>query len=794
MTQADLNSAFGRVEPDEKSTPRPEFKPLPLLVTGACLFVSGYFVPIWQFALGLQIFGATTLLFALGLYAFLGKAQRQSDQLHAAVASMIENDPVACFVCDNETFVLSANKAAAHSIEKEERPRLSSAFLDTFANPNEVLFRLQARAQSNGAAREDIVTRRGHVRLSVNQIDEETYLWRIEQIEEKPLSGGTPTKALPMMTVGPSGTILYMNDGFRKLLGKRLRTLEQVFYDLPLRSGRLHEFRGAAGRISALVAVIEVSGGRSEVFLLPAVAGNPVSPFSAKWDAIEDLPVPLLKVATTGELLTSNREARNLLGKVEEGARLSDHLEGLGRPMVDWLQEVGSGRSDGDVQFLRTIGDRPDLFVQVSLRPAGDERDRHLVAVLSDMTEFKSLEAQFVQSQKMQAIGQLAGGVAHDFNNLLTAISGHCDLLLLRHDQGDQNYSDLIQIHQNANRAASLVGQLLAFSRKQNLRLEILDLRNALSDLTHLLNRLVGEKVTLILNHDPALKTIRADKRQLEQVIMNLVVNARDAMPSGGSIRVETENITLQSAVERDRATLPKGDYVLIKVIDEGHGIPKDKISKIFEPFYTTKRTGEGTGLGLSTAYGIVKQTGGFIFAESEVNVGTVFWLYFPVCEKPAQPFELEDDQVVLGGAPQNSFATLKLEKEMSVEADLTQVTGVVLLVEDEAPVRAFASRALRLRGFTVLEADSAESALELLTDDALHIDIFVSDVIMPGRDGPSWVREALKTRPDTKVVFVSGYAEESFGENQSLIPNSVFLPKPFSLNELTSTVQGQLH
>ena len=185
MTQADLNSAFGRVEPDEKSSPRPEFKPLPLLVTAACLFVSGYFVPIWQFALGLQIFGATTLLFALGLYAFLGKAQRQSDQLHVAVASMIENDPVACFVCDTETIVLSANKAAAHSIEKEERPRLSSAFLDTFANPNEVLFRLQARAQSNGAAREDIVTRRGHVRLSVNQIDEETYLWRIEPYQSE---------------------------------------------------------------------------------------------------------------------------------------------------------------------------------------------------------------------------------------------------------------------------------------------------------------------------------------------------------------------------------------------------------------------------------------------------------------------------------------------------------------------------------------------------------------------------------------------------------------------------------
>ena len=208
-----------------------------------------------------------------------------------------------------------------------------------------------------------------------------------------------------------------------------------------------------------------------------------------------------------------------------------------------------------------------------------------MIAVLSDVTEFKSLEAQFVQSQKMQAIGQLAGGVAHDFNNLLTAISGHCDLLLLRHDREDHDYSDPIQIHQNSNRAAALVGQLLAFSRKQNLRPEVLDLRDTLADLTHLLNRLVGEKVRLTLNHDPDLLPIRADKRQLEQVIMNLVVNARDAMPSGGEIIIETENLTLKRPIERDRASVPAGAYVLVKLADEGHGIPADKIPKIFEPF-----------------------------------------------------------------------------------------------------------------------------------------------------------------------------------------------------------------
>ena len=212
------------------------------------------------------------------------------------------------------------------------------------------------------------------------------------------------------------------------------------------------------------------------------------------------------------------------------------------------------------------------------------------------MEELKTLEAQFVQSQKMQAIGQLAGGVAHDFNNLLTAISGHCDLLLLRHDQGDPDYADLVQINQNANRAAALVGQLLAFSRKQTLRPELLDLRDTLSDLTHLLNRLVGEKIELTLSHDPVLPAIRGDRRQLEQVLMNLVVNARDAMPDGGTIRIETERRLLLEPLKRDRAMVEPGEYASVKVSDAGVGIAQDSLQKVFEPFYTTKRTGEGTG------------------------------------------------------------------------------------------------------------------------------------------------------------------------------------------------------
>jgi two-component system cell cycle sensor histidine kinase/response regulator CckA len=245
-------------------------------------------------------------------------------------------------------------------------------------------------------------------------------------------------------------------------------------------------------------------------------------------------------------------------------------------------------------------------------------------------------------------------------------------------------------------------------------------------------------------------------------------------MPSGGEIRIETDVITLKTPLMRDRATVPPGQYVTVKVSDEGVGIAPDILQKVFEPFYTTKRTGEGTGLSLSTAYGIVKQTGGFIFVDSTVGNGTVFALFFPVHEAE----EIETPVVTKTAAPPVA----------------KQGEGVVLLVEDEAPVRAFASRALRLRGYTVLEAESAEEALKTLEDPELSVDVFVTDVVMPGMDGPSWVREALKARPDVRVVIVSGYAEGAFGDAQPAVPNSVFLPKPFSLNQLTETVHQQLH
>lgn len=503
-------------------------------------------------------------------------------------------------------------------------------------------------------------------------------------------------------------------------------------------------------------------------------------------DDFEILPVAMLRLASDGNIRRANAAARQLLGPTlpddadDTPVHLGSLLEGPGRPVGEWISDIFAGRADRKAEMLRLraaevrAGDGRDRYFQLSL-VVDPTVSKGLIAVLTDASALKTLEAQFVQSQKMQAIGQLAGGVAHDFNNLLTAISGHCDLLMLRHDKGDPDYADLDQISQNANRAAALVGQLLAFSRKQTLRLETIDLRDTLADLTHLLNRLVGERVGLTITHEPALQAIRADKRQLEQVIMNLVVNARDAMPNGGDITVRTENLHLGEAMIRDRARLPSGDYVRVTVSDEGCGIPAENLGKIFEPFYTTKRTGEGTGLGLSTAYGIVKQTGGYIFCDSKPGEGTWFSLYFPACPEDAPMIPMAQVVTAIDAGPTPERA------------------ATVLLVEDEAPVRAFAARALRLKGYDVHEAESAEAALELLSDNRLHVDVFVTDVVMPGLDGPSWVRTALKDRPRTKVIFMSGYTEDIFGEGHAPVPNSVFLAKPFTLAELTQTVEYQL-
>lgn len=838
-----------------------------VLAVAIGVIAAGIVLPNLPYAVSAALLVCGTTLFCLAvLIAGLSRwSNQQVSRLFQTLKIHSEHDASAVFATDPDGEIIYMNHAARVQFDGKPGQTLTRAFCDLFAAPSSVLSRLQSRAEATQAANEDIVLRHGHVRLSVHCMAESGFLWRVDTLPDRAAMGRTGENiAVPMMTVSKNGTILFMNEAARMMLGGRETTLDRVFAEMPVRVGVPINVTGKAGPVSVIVYEVGCSAERKEMYLLPAESSPTMT--KGEWAVVEGLPVPLLKLDASGQIAMANKRARDLLSDEDAvGSLLADQVEGLGRPVSDWLAEARAGRHLGRTEVVRASKPEEEVFLQISLSQMSDEQGPTLIAVLQDATELKTLEAQFVQSQKMQAIGQLAGGVAHDFNNLLTAISGHCDLLLTGRDEADPEYSDLAQIHQNANRAASLVGQLLAFSRKQTLRPKVIDLSDTLSDLTHLLNRLVGEKVSLELDHDDKLLEIRADRRQLDQVIMKLVVNARDAMPSGGVVRVETRNVILDDPLERDRATVPAGEYVTVRVIDNGTGISADKVNKIFEPFFTTKKAGQGTGLGLSMAYGIVKQTGGFIFVDSVPGSGTTFTLYFPVWKSQAMadlPPEgavsasdsarvdlneaeqnARDIPDVLTGTAQGSDRSTRLlltnkippangnaaqeTQNKTVQSIISKVTGatngasapaadggksetalpspthdltssvaggVVLLVEDEAPVRAFASRALRMRGYTVLEAESAEEALRTLEDATLEVDVFVTDVVMPGMDGPTWVMKAMEQRPGVKVVFVSGYAEDSVAEHQARVPNSVFLPKPFSLTELTATVQQQIH
>lgn len=695
------------------------------------------------------------------------KVQRTFRQKLEVTKTLLKKDFSPAFLC-SPTGEVTWHNLAAHDFAKTDElgaTTISTVLKDQIPNANSVIRQMVAKTADEETSQERLVGLDGRVDLHLQRLGDHQ-VWRIDV---KPTSLIDEQHETAMLTVGRKGTILFMNEAAKLLIGERVTAIDRLFVTAAPASGKVQTLKTAKGLQRVHVQIQQLQTDRSHLFLSPVVNDIRHTNFDLK-----DLPIPLLNLSLAGEIEQVNDAALTLLGYSHlVGQSLSSVFEGHGILVAEWIAKARETTNSTDAEFLRVRGAKKETFVQVALKRIGDPADPRLIAILTDATKLKSLEAQFVQSQKMQAIGQLAGGVAHDFNNLLTAISGHCDLMLLRHDPGDQNYADLMQIHQNANRAAGLVSQLLAFSRKQTLQPEQLDLRNTLSDLTHLLNRLVGEKVTLTLSHDPVLRAVRADKRQLEQVIMNLVVNARDAMPDGGEITIQTESMTLVSALKRDRVTVPSGDYIVVRVSDEGIGIEDAALEKIFEPFYTTKRTGEGTGLGLSTAYGIVKQTGGFIFADSEIGQGTCFSLLFPAAEHV-----------------QVKAQTVVDTRPSKIEA---LCTGVVLLVEDEAPVRAFAARALKMRGFDVIEAESGEKALEVLKDDALEIDVFVTDVVMPGMDGPTWVQKAIETRPDVKVVFVSGYAEGAFQGKSSKLEKSVFLAKPYSLSDLTSTVHNQL-
>lgn len=464
----------------------------------------------------------------------------------------------------------------------------------------------------------------------------------------------------------------------------------------------------------------------------------------------------------------------NVVGRSVLDLVLAEARESLESDLTTALRAGAPRREAIDVKLAHAEDRVVTIFASQAVVSRGAEGSGLLLHIV-DATERKRLEQQFAQSQKMQAVGQLAGGIAHDFNNMLTAIIGFCDLMLQRFHPGDQTFADTMQIKHNANRAAGLVRQLLAFSRQQTIRPRVLDLTDVIADLANLLRRLIGENIDLKIRHERELWPVKVDQGQFEQVVINLAVNARDAMPGGGELAIETANVSLGAGAREGPAALAPGDYARITVSDTGVGIARDDLDKIFDPFFTTKEVGSGTGLGLSMVYGAVSQADGQIVAESAGDgKGARFSIYLPRYEKGARGEDAE--------APE----------EADAGRDVTG-GGTVLLVEDEDAVRLFAARALRSKGYNVIEARTGEAALDILNRGEERFDLLVTDMMMPELDGASLIKEARKRAADLPVICISGYTQDAIAQEVFDLPRVSFLPKPFSLKQLAGRVKDAI-
>lgn len=495
----------------------------------------------------------------------------------------------------------------------------------------------------------------------------------------------------------------------------------------------------------------------------------------------DEAPVGVVLLSPDGVIQDCNIAFSNLLGfeipDIEQKS-LKDFISNEKvEAVTKEISSIESGRrlaAPLEIDLKAKNDKRINVQMHARRFKVGDNTVLHFI----DLTEQKNLEVQFAQSQKMQAVGQLAGGVAHDFNNLLTAIIGFCDLLLLRHKPGDPSFGDIMQIKQNSNRASNLVRQLLAFSRQQTLRPRVHDMSDVLTEISHLVRRLIGTNIELEMVHGDDLGLVKVDLGQMEQVLVNLAVNARDAMEEksgSGQLTIETKNFKNDKPVHCIEEVMPPGEWVAIAVSDTGCGISEENLSRIIEPFFTTKDVGQGTGLGLATVYGIIRQTGGFLGVESKIGEGTTFTIYLP-------------------RATQQDVSAEEKTTDSETEEKAKDLTGTarLLLVEDEDAVRTFGSRALGNKGYEVLCAENGEAALKLMEgQEDKHIDLLVTDVMMPDMDGPTLAQRMRQESPQLKIVFISGYTEDKLKDHMG--EGIYFLPKPFTLKQLATKVKEAL-
>jgi len=493
-------------------------------------------------------------------------------------------------------------------------------------------------------------------------------------------------------------------------------------------------------------------------------------------DLFERVPIGLYRINLDGKILDANPALVEMLGYPDRELLLAASFKDIVSPGAEDLRELFDQLKHQDTvrDFILQVRrrDGTPIWVEIYVRAIRDEAGGilHYEGSMKDVTERKHLEEQLIQARKMEAIGRLAGGIAHDFNNLLTAITGYADLLLMRLGRADPLRRDVEEIKKAGERAASLTRQLLAFSRKQMLRPEILDLNRVISDMEGMLRRLIGEDIDLVTVLEPGLGRVEADPGQIEQVILNLAVNARDAMPQGGKLTFETANVDLDEAHARQHPEVRPGSYVMLLVSDTGVGMDEETKSHIFEPFFTTKKRGEGTGLGLSTVYGIVRQSGGYIWVDSKPGCGATFRIYLPRVDKTAETSEQREEP-----------------------SEARRGSETILVVEDEDVVRELACKVLRESGYTVLEARDGEQALEVCKRHNGPIHLVIADVVMPGINGRELVERLMSLHPGVRALYTSGYTDDTIVRRGMLRLDVEFLRKPFTPSTLVRRVREVL-
>jgi len=824
--QPEQNGFFLERKPEKSSTKAQHRNVLKNVMI--FMFSAGYgFVLL--LILYLRMYGNIGLsMFAIYFYGLIGglcilllnKIYTNADRSRQVLTEVLEKSAEARLITNAANETVYSNDRFNKLVEDLGTPTLH-AFTRLFEYTGKIektLQDLQTKAAPAGSASTEIHTRiRG--RATWFQVSCQYIIgwpgyvhWRFDDIthrhmmevaireEREKLRDFTDNAPVGFFTVDEDGKFRFANDTLLRLFGTDLNTLigKMRLHDFLLNppsggrpfdcfeEGGFHQhgellMKGAGGRVFKAAITHSITKTDDDTIISRSIVYDltneqkmqqALRESEDRFERLfEEAPVGICMLNADGMISDTNQ---TLAGMMKLPVNAIN-----GKPLLHFVSPDMQNRVE---EWLKQLsrGLRPESFIEVKIKgsvdivaqlyarkfKAGDSFVLHFI----DLTEQKNLEKQFTQSQKMQAVGQLAGGIAHDFNNLLTAMIGFCDLLLLRHKPGDPSFADIMQIKQNANRAANLVRQLLAFSRQQTLQPRVLDMTDVLSDLAHLLRRLIGANIELDMNHGSDLGLIKADQGQMDQVLINLVVNARDAMPQGGKVTVRTQNLKNTQGIKLSNdEILPPGEWVTLVVEDTGTGIPADILPHIFEPFFSTKDVGAGTGLGLATVHGIIHQTGGFISVASVANKGSIFTIYLPRYTETV-PEQKSD-------APE----------EKQAASDLTG-SARILLVEDEDAVRTFSARALSNKGYQVMDAPGGAAALQLLADGKIVPEILITDVMMPEMDGTTLAKQVKEKYPGVKIIFISGYAEDRFKEH--LGADVWFLPKPFTLKQLATKVK----